>query len=248
MTDNNHYDHADQPAEQPGDRLAAAQNAFAAATGLTLDPAAGAHPYPPGPEVPEPRPIPEPQPDPEPMPGPLPEHAEQQAAEAAQRDQDTVLGVGRTFTLKGGMTVTLRPLMTRELFALLRVVTAGIGPQIAAQRLNPDEDEDVFLAKFAGMVLMSLPNAEDEVMAFLRQVVTPTAVITDGRLDKAIETRNARLVRDLDVLLYNPDPDDTITIIEQLAAAEAGNVRALGKRLAGIFRLAQRTGLIPNRR
>lgn len=161
-------------------------------------------------------------------------------------DLSTILGDPTEFTLVSGLRVRLRPLKTRELFALTRIIMAGLGPQIGAmQNLDPDEPTKVFIARFAGMLLTSLPQAEDETIAFLRMVIDPADLVVEGRIDKAVETRNNALRRRLDAEMANPEPDDTVTICEAVARQEAGDLQALGKRLAGIVTAFRRTGQIP---
>jgi hypothetical protein len=162
-------------------------------------------------------------------------------------DVDSLVGTDGVFTLESGMAVRMRPLRTREIFALFRIVAIGLGARIAGIRLDPDEDDSVFLGKFAGMLLTSMldETAEDKAMAFLRLIIEPANLVVDGALSKADETRNTAAKAALDAEMVNPEPLDTITIVQVLAMREAGDLQALGKRLAGAWKMFSRTGLIP---
>lgn len=171
--------------------------------------------------------------------------AGEQAAVLAAADQDTILGRTALLTLTTGMQVRVKPLATRELLALLNIGVAGIGPRLGDLNLDPDEATETFVAKFAGLILSGLGAAADEAMAFLRMVIEPAGKVVTFRPDKAQRLRNAALDDELDRVMSNPHPDDTISIIEHVATMNAGDLQAWGKRLAGIFKLAQRTGRIP---
>lgn len=179
-------------------------------------------------------PTPAPPADPEPEPA------------AGTAEHDAVLGTPVLLTLASGTRVRLRPLKSRELFALVGIAISGIGTNLGEVfRLDPDAPTQVFMARFVGLLISALPDEADRTFAFLRMVVQPEQLVVDGRIDKAVKARNDALNAALDAELSNPDPLDTITIIEAIAANNAGDLQAWGKRLAGIWKVAQRTGQIP---
>jgi hypothetical protein len=162
-------------------------------------------------------------------------------------DVSTVIGTGSILTLSGGMRVRLRPLGTREFFRLFSIITTGLGAavmEMVEMRLDPDEPTEQFVGKFAMLLLTALPEAEDKTIAFLRGVVEPEGLVVDGKPNKADQDRNAALKARLDALMDNPDPMDTITIVEALAHRDAADLQALGKRLARAVNLAKLTGQI----
>lgn len=162
-------------------------------------------------------------------------------------DEQTALGVTDVITLTTGTVVRIRKLKTRELFALFRVAMAGLGGRIPDLRLDPDEANEVFAGKFLIMLLASLPESEDESMLFLQKVCEPVGLVPVGADDlgaKAIRERNEALKAALLAELNNPDPEDTIAIVEAIAMMNGTDAQRWGKRLAQAWRLFVATGQI----
>jgi hypothetical protein len=166
---------------------------------------------------------------------------------AGTEDIGTIRPAPDMITLVSGRQVLVRKLKTRELLALVGIAAGGLGGQLGNLKLSADEPLGAFAAKFAGLLIAAAftPEGADQVIAFLRMVCQPVGLITEGRIDKAVKARNDQLQAALDAELENPDPDDTITIVEAIARGNAGDLQSWGKRLAGIWTLAQRTGQIP---
>jgi hypothetical protein len=160
----------------------------------------------------------------------------------ADTDMGAILGTAEVFKLESGMAVRLRPLASLEIFALLGIITAGLGPAMAQMRLDPDEEERTFIARMVGMTISALPNAGKEAVAFLRMMVEPADLVRaapGARLHPQDKARNDKLRGELDELMVNPDPMDMISIIEAIWYTNAGDLQALGKRLAAMVRLSQ---------
>lgn len=169
------------------------------------------------------------------------------AAGADAEELATILAQPDLITLVSGRQVRVKPLKTRALLSLVGIAVGGVGPKLfdLDLKLDPDEDETVFAAKFAGLLISSALTSHDETLAFLRLVCEPVGLVTEGKIDKAVKARNQALTAALDAELEDPDPDDTISIIESIARNDGGSMQKWGKRLAGIWRLAERTGQIP---
>ncbi len=179
------------------------------------------------------------------QPGSAADAAEQPGPASLDDELATLLPRPDLITLVDGTRCTVKKLKTRELLSLMGIAIGGVGPKMFDLKLNPEDSPGAFVAKFAGLIISAFPYAQDETMAFLRQCVDPAGLVTEGRTDKAVKARNDALTKHLDALLANPEPDDTITIIEALARKNAGDVQTWGKRLAGIWKLAKATGQIP---
>ncbi len=175
-----------------------------------------------------------------PTPTPAPAVAYDPAAEL-----EAILPRGDVITLDNGMRVRIKPLRTMELLAVVDIALSGLGPRLGDLSLDPDEPVEQFVAKFAGLLISSLGGSRAEAVAFLRMVCEPADKVSQFRPDRAQRDRNAALDRALDDELANPHPDDTISILEKVAEMNGGDLHAWGKRLAGIWKLAQRTGKIP---
>ncbi len=147
--------------------------------------------------------------------------------------------------LSSGTTVVLEDLRARQFFKLLRIVTHGALPLVQDMslfKLDPDTDPGEFTAKLLSVLVLSIPDAEDETIVFLSSMVKPYGLIEGRRLNNQDRERNAALWSDLAREMDNPELDDLVTLIEAVVRREAGDIQALGKRLAAMFKLASRTG------
>ena len=150
--------------------------------------------------------------------------------------------------LTSGTTVILERLRARQFFKLLRILTHGALPLVADGslfRLDPDLDGAVFLQRLLSVVLLAIPDAEDETIDFLRAMVKPVGLIERPGLSKADFTRNNALRDQLTVELDNPELEDLVNLVEAIVRREAEDIQALGKRLVSMFNLAKKTGQIP---
>ena len=112
-------------------------------------------------------------------------------------------------------------------------------------QMDDDTSSTEFTQRLLSVMLLSIPDAEDETVEFIRSMVEPAGLIAGRRLNKQDTERNNELIARVDAELENPDLDDLVTIIEAIVKREADDIQALGKRLAGMFKLAQKTGQIP---
>lgn len=160
--------------------------------------------------------------------------------------------VPETVPLRSGMVVQLESLRSRQFFKLLRIVTHSALPGLRdANLLSLDAmgDTQEFMGRLLSVVLLSIPDAENETIDFVRSLCYPAALIEPNSkrgLNKADVEHNQTLWDALDEELINPDLDDLITIIEAVIKREAEDIQALGKRLASMFKLAEKTGQIPS--
>jgi len=161
-----------------------------------------------------------------------------------ENDIDRIDPVPETLELKCGIEVHLLPLRTRQLFKLLRVITHGAGQALMQSGLDFQEDPAVFLQKLVGLVLFSIPDAEQETIDFLQAMVEPTNLVDKQPRDMNTKERdhNVELWTKLNTELWNPDPGDTIDIIEAVVRREASDLQALGKRIRQFLEIASKTG------
>lgn len=149
-------------------------------------------------------------------------------------------------TLKCGIEVRLLPLRTRQLFKLMRIITHGAGNTLMNTGLAldfNDEPED-FMRKLVTIVMFSIPDAEQEAIDFLQACVEPVGLVDKLPRDmtKAERETNIGLWTELNTELFNPDPLDTLDIVEHIVKSESSDLQALGKRIRQFLELAQRTG------
>lgn len=157
--------------------------------------------------------------------------------------------IPESVTLRSGMVVRLESLRSRQFFKLLRIITHGALPGIRdAGLLDIEnlENTEEFMGRLLSVTLLSIPDAENETIEFVRSLCYPDALIERKTLNKQDVEHNQALWDALDEELVNPDLDDLVTIIEAVIKREAQDIQALGKRLASMFKLAEKTGQIPS--
>jgi hypothetical protein len=144
--------------------------------------------------------------------------------------------------LQSGLEFDLEPLKLRQFLRLLRIVSRGAADVLDSTSLD-FENPQAFVQTFIGLVLFSIPEAEEETVEFLKSMVTVRNKTGNPDIDSI---KYAELLSELD----NPELEDTITIVQSLIEREAEDIRALGKRLGAMFKVAQKmgatTGLAPN--
>lgn len=136
--------------------------------------------------------------------------------------------------LESGTEFDLEPLKLRQFLRLLRIVTRGASDVLDTATLDL-EDPQSFVQTFLGMVLFSIPEAEEETVDFLKSMVRPKNMTGSPEKDLI-------KVRELSAELDNPELEDTITIVQCIVEREAEDLRALGKRLGAMFQTAQKMG------
>jgi hypothetical protein len=155
--------------------------------------------------------------------------------------------IPETVTLKSGLQVQLESLKARQFFKLLRIVTHGALPKMGNGLLDFDDlDTDEFLGRLLSVTLLSIPDAEDETIDFIKAMIYPVGLIQRKGLNKQDAERNTLLWEAVDLEMDNPELDDIVTIIEAVVKREAADIQALGKRLASMMTLAQKTGQLPS--
>jgi len=158
---------------------------------------------------------------------------------------DALDPVSEQVKLSSGNVVVLESLRARQFFKLLRIITHGALPimqDMSIFQLDPEADAVEFGGRLLALMALSIPDAEDETILFVRSMCKPFGLIEGRKLDKADTERNAVRWAALDAELENPSLDDLITIIEAIVRRESADIQALGKRLLAMFKLAQKTG------
>lgn len=140
-------------------------------------------------------------------------------------------------TLSTGHRVEVVPLRLRQFFAFLRIITEGSSTVLSSVELSSDMSDEDFANKLLALLLFSFPSAEEPAIAFIRTMIRP--VPTGDR------NKDAELEDELNAVMYNPELDDVVSIVEVMARNEASDIKALGKRLRGLMSLAEKTGQVP---
>lgn len=156
------------------------------------------------------------------------------ATKKTSNDVEAISPDPEFLTLESGFEVKVDRLRTRGMFKLLKIVTRGAGPILMQADLD-FSDTEAFVGQLLAVTVMSIPEAEDEAIDFIRSMVTP-AEFNENATTKAEKEKNNELFVRLAEELDDPDPGDTISIIEAIIENEAHDIQALGKRLAAVLK------------
>ena len=173
-----------------------------------------------------------------------PEAPEPLSALSGDDELDGLDPLDTPVTLNSGVQVYIVALRARQFFKFLRILTHGAMPAVgdtSVFKLDPDGDPQQFATRLLSLLMLSIPDAEDETVVFIRSMVKPLGLIEPARTKQDTATNNARW-DEVDVELFNPDLHDLVSIIERIVEREAADIQALGKRLSQLFKLAQKTG------
>lgn len=151
------------------------------------------------------------------------------------------------FKLQNGAVIEFESLRARQFFKLLRIITHSAVPAMRDLfALDPNEDQQKFVTTLLTVVVLSIPDAEDETIEFLNSMVKPVGLIEGRRLNKGDSERNEELWRQVDEEMDNPHLEDLVGLVEAIVRREAADIQALGKRVAAMFKLAEKTGQTRN--
>lgn len=140
--------------------------------------------------------------------------------------------------LISGTEFDLEPLKLRQFLRLLKIVSRGAADVLDTTSLD-FENPQAFVQTFLGLVLFSIPEAEEETVDFLKSMVKPQGLTGD-------KSKDLIKYQDLADELDNPELEDTITIIQSIIERESEDIRALGKRLGQMFKVAEKMGATPS--
>lgn len=148
--------------------------------------------------------------------------------------------------LSTGFPVEVVRLQLRQLFRLLRILTHGAGPALAQLDFSTGQEE--FGAKLLGMVLMAIPDAEQETIGFLQSMLQPAGLVSGingkrpAQLSKKEREDDQALWEHFNEELHNPNPFDFVDILEVIIVNEAPDLQSLGKKLRHLWEVAQKAG------
>jgi hypothetical protein len=147
------------------------------------------------------------------------------------------------FKFSTGFEVEVVRMRTRQFFRLLRVLTHGAGPALQ-NGLDFSADAPAFASRLLTLVIMSIPDAESEALAYLASMCRPAGLSGKqaSQRTKQETANDEALFTQFGEELHNPDLDDTVDLIEVIIRQEAPELQALGKKLERMFKLFQVTG------
>jgi hypothetical protein len=163
---------------------------------------------------------------------------------------DALDPVPDVITLSDGTEVKLLDLKARQFFKLLRIISHG--PAMAALTNSNNllqGDPEAVVMRLVGFLLVSIPDAYDETLAFLQDMVQPVGLKeTPDSADKSVKNSAAEHNKDrwaeLIKVMDNPEVEDVVDLVDAIIKRESKDLVALGKKVASLFRVAEKTGQI----
>lgn len=154
---------------------------------------------------------------------------------------------GEPIKLSTGLEVEITPMKTRQVFRLMRILTHGAGGAVLAGALDFNKDEPgQFIQKLLAIALMAIPDAESETIEFLASMCEPAGLVKPANAKQELtdeqKEANQALWDRLNTDLFNPDPLDTVDLIERIIQTEGADLQALGKRLGRMMAAFTKTG------
>lgn len=150
-------------------------------------------------------------------------------------DIDTIVGDPSVLHLEGAdVDILIERLRTRQFFKLLKILTVGAGPMLAELQVSSDSSQEELANNLVALLIVSVPEAEDEVLDFIRSMVAPVDLISPEKT-KGDRAANVEKYTELYQKLENPELEDTLDILIKVIKDESPNMLALGKRLAALL-------------
>lgn len=159
-----------------------------------------------------------------------------------EREVEVLMADPGRVKLESGTEVLIVRMKTREFFRLMRIITHGALPALMSMQIDFDIDDEAFMQRLLSLVVMSVPESEQEAIDFIQSMCLPVGLHSGPRMTKTQITENVEKQQALDAELVNPELGDLITIIEAVVRQEAEDIQGLGKRLGQMWKLAQKTG------
>jgi hypothetical protein len=128
---------------------------------------------------------------------------------ATVRDIEEILPDEATVTISG-IQCRVERIKTRGLAMFMRVIGASVGTRITSLNISSDPNEAA--KELIGILMIAIPNAIDNTLAFVKMVVKPI---------------NEDDAKALDAALFDPEPEELLDVIMVIVEQEKGNFAAL---------------------
>lgn len=151
------------------------------------------------------------------------------------KETEVILGDPDILHLDGlDIDIKVEQLRTRQLFKFLKILTVGAGAALADLSISAETDSSELAQELIAILLISIPEAENEVMEFLNSMIAPVDLIEPER-SKDDHAANVEKYTKLYREFNNPLPGDTISLLVRIVQNEAPNLLALGKQIAALL-------------
>lgn len=132
-------------------------------------------------------------------------------------DLSAIIPVDGEFTVDG-ITAVVKRLKAKEFLQLVRVLTIGLGPNVANVDLSSGTEDEV-QSRVIALFVMAIPEAIDEFGQFLFSVVDAKDPKQRGELVKAMENPDIEVLMDVISLIAIQEKDDLRSLVGKAKAA-----------------------------
>lgn len=145
-----------------------------------------------------------------------------QTQEPAQKsDIETLLPITGKVTIEG-IEAQVKRIRTRELVLLVRVITKGVGPNLSRFDMSSKDQA----TQSAALLIAALPEAIDEVLLFLREIVVAVNPDEATRLTKAMHNPDLDALFDIVAMVIDQEWDDGKRLLGKARALIAAQQQA----------------------
>jgi len=161
---------------------------------------------------------------------------------AGESEVDRLDPVPVVIKLESGFPIEVVRLRTRQLFRLMRIITRGANPAALGALDFKSDDPGKFAGQLLSIVLMAIPDAENEAIGFLQSMTKPSGLVErrTPALSKQENEANTALMDRYTEEMFNPELEDTILLFETIITNEAPDIQALGKKLQHLWTVARK--------
>lgn len=126
---------------------------------------------------------------------------------------DTILPEPGHVTVDG-VRCQVNRLRMRELMKLVRVLTTGVGDGLA--RLDFNAGQDVFAQQLLGLAIVGIPEAEDEFIELVQNIVVPVDPRYSQQIRESLDNPDADLMVDVITLVVSQEQDSFDALLGKL--------------------------------
>lgn len=135
------------------------------------------------------------------------------------------------FKLESGLEVQIERVKLIQLMRFLKILTSSASDALTELRFDPENDQDEFVSSLLMALVISIPDAERQVVEFVSSLVRPAGLVEGRKLPKSVQKQNEELWDELTEELFNPDLDDLFNILSRVYEVEKDHLLDLGKKL-----------------
>src|SRR6187431_1856449 len=94
-----------------------------------------------------------------------------------ENETDVILGESTVLTLESGTQINIERIRLRQTMRFLKILTVGAGAALAEVRVNQDTPPAEMAQEILALLLISIPDAEEESIDFIKSMVKPLGLI-----------------------------------------------------------------------